>query len=115
MHNISHPGIDRPRTLVSTQFYWKDIGSMAKHVRRTFSSRQELGRDAIILKELKPIQVYGVLQRWHEDLFAPLPTTSEGNTEVGNSIITRYGTPQEVVTDNGSEFKGEFAAMHDKV
>jgi hypothetical protein len=30
------------------------------------------------------------------------------------AIICRYGTPQEVVTDNGAEFKGGFATLLQK-
>lgn len=80
-----------------------------------------------------------MLQRWHLDLIGPYTTSTSGNKygivaidsvskwpEAGaipsktadnvkkwvwDNIITRYGTPQEIVTDNGSEFKGEFAAL----
>jgi hypothetical protein len=75
IHNISHAGIDRLRTLVSTQFYWPDIGGMAKNVRETCPDCQRLSNDAIIPKELKPIPVSGVLQRWHIDLIGPFPTS----------------------------------------
>ena len=129
IHTIGHPGIDRLRKLVNQQFYWPSIGDMATSVRENCGNCQRVHLDAVVPRSLKPIPVYGVLQRWHIDLIGPFPTTARGNkygivaidsvskwTEAGalpnktadnvkrwfwENIVCRYGTPQEIVTDNG--------------
>ncbi len=132
IHTIGHPGIDRLRSLVNQQFYWPGISDMATSVRRNCGNCQRVNLDAVVPQSLKPIPVYGVLQRWHIDLIGPFPTTARGNkygivgidsvskwTEAGalpnktadnvkrwfwENIVCRYGTPQEIETDNGDEF-----------
>ena len=139
-HAIGHPGIDRLRKLVNQQYYWPGIGDMAtSSVRENCANCQKVSLDAVVPQTLKPIPVYGVLQRWHLDLIGPFPTTTHGKkygivaidgvskwTEAGalphktadnvkrwfwRNKVCRYGTPQEIVTDNGGEFKGEFGAL----
>ena len=139
MHQIGHPGVDRLRTMVNQQYYWPGIGALAKAVKDNCADCQRASKETVIPQGVKPIPVYGVLQRWHVDLIGPFPTTVNGNKygivaidsvskwpEAGalpnktadwvkhwfwETIICRYGTPQEVITDNGSEFKGEFGLM----
>ena len=127
-HAIGHPGIDRLRKLVNKQFYWPGIGDMATSVRENCTSCQTISLDAVVPQSLKLITVHGVLQRWHIDLIGPFPTTICGNiygivaidsvskwTEASalpnktadnvkrwfwENVVCRYGTPQEIVTDN---------------
>jgi hypothetical protein len=65
--------------VVNKQCYWQDIGTLAKFVRENRAGCQGLGKTMIISKALKPIPVFGMLHRWHVDLFGPLPRTLAGN------------------------------------
>ena len=145
MHQMGHPGVDKLRAMVNQQYYWPGIGALAKPVKDNCADCQRASKETGIPQGVKPIPVYGVLQRWHVHLMGPFPTTVNGNKygivaidsvskwpEAGalpNSrlsqtlvlgvlgsqrlanITCQYGTPQEVITDNGSEFKGEFGLM----
>ncbi len=139
MHQIGHPGVDRLRTMVNEQYYWSGIGAMAKAVKDNCTDCQRASPETVIPQAVKPMSIYGVLQRWHVDLIGPFPTTVNGNKygivavdsagkwpEAGalpnktadyvkhwfwENTICRYGTPQEVITDNGAEFKGKFGLM----
>ena len=125
--------------MVNQQYYWPEIEALAKAVKDICADCQRASKETVIPQGVKPIPVYGVLQCWHVDLIGPFPTTVNGNKysivainsvskwpEAGalpnktadwvkhwfwETIICRYGTPQEVITDNGSEFKGEFGLM----
>ena len=79
MHQIGHPGVDRLRTMVNQQYYWPGIGAMAKAVKDNCAHCQWANRKTVIPQAVKPIPVYGVLQRWHVDLIGPFPTTVNGN------------------------------------
>lgn len=108
-------------------------------MRENCAGCQKVCLDTVVPQGVKPIPVYGVLHRWHLDLIGPFPTSLHGNKygivaidsvskypEAGalpnktadcvkhwffENIVCKYGTPQEVVTDNGSEFKGEFVLL----
>lgn len=62
IHKAAHSGVDTLRKLVNKQFYWQDIGIMAKSVRVNCAGCQGLIRAVIIPKAL-PIPVFGVLHR----------------------------------------------------
>ena len=90
---------------------------------------------------LQPLPIEGMFYRWGCDLAGPFVTSRSGNvyamicveyftkqielialpTKTAEctaaaflSIICRYGAPAEVVTDQGSEFKGAFSALLDQ-
>ena len=85
-------------------------------------------------KELQQLPLRGVMFRWGIDFAGPLPTTNRGNRYILvciehctkwvelialprktasnvaraflENVLSRYGVPGEVLTDQGSEFKG---------
>ncbi|XRB24862.1 integrase catalytic domain-containing protein [Pseudoscourfieldia marina] len=87
-------------------------------------------------QKLQPLPIRGLFYRWQVDLAGPFQTTSRGNKYIMVMIeafskalivvplpnkeasttsqvfllhvLSQYGACAEVVTDNGSEFKGEF-------
>ena len=89
--------------------------------------------------ELQPLPIRGMFYRWGCDLCGPFPTSESGNTfcmvmvehfskhiEVAAiptktsentakallaHVITRFGACAEVLTDNGTEFRGEFQQL----
>mmetsp|Transcript_7246 Transcript_7246/g.21373 ORF Transcript_7246/g.21373 Transcript_7246/m.21373 type:complete len:218 (-) Transcript_7246:640-1293(-) len=141
-HQIGHAAPDRLRKLISRQYYWNNIGGDCVNVCTNCVGCQLISKEEIIPKAMRPIPVHGVLHRWHLDLIGPMKTTAAGNiygvvaidstskwVEAGGlpnktashlkewfweNIACRYGTPEEVVTDNGTKFKGYFAALLQK-
>lgn len=75
---------------------------MAKEVRQTCPSCQQLGRDAVIPKELRPSP--GVLQRSHIGLFGPMTTSTNGkNGIVGIDSVSSWpgaGRVSNKIADN---------------
>ena len=92
--------------------------------------------------ELQPLRLSGVMFRWGVDFAGPLPLTSRGNRYILvciehctkwveliplpskasvyvaraflENVISRYGVPGEVITDQGTEFQGEFHTLLSK-
>ena len=90
-------------------------------------------------KELQPLNLQGLTFRWGIDFAGPLPTSKRGNKYVlvciehmtkwvelialqdktsANAaraflehILSRYGVPGEVLTDQGTEFQGAFQTL----
>ena len=90
-------------------------------------------------KELQPLHLQGVMFRWGIDFAGPLPTTKRGNRYVLvciehmtkwvelialpskassyvartflEQILSRFGVPGVVLTDQGPEFQGEFQTL----
>lgn len=88
--------------------------------------------------ELHPIPVRGILHRLHVDLKGPLPVTTSGMKYIAVAVdslskwveaeplpdksavataqfmlrvLARHSCPHEVVTDNGTEFMGDFSRL----
>ena len=87
---------------------------------------------------LTPLPIEGLFYRWGVDLCGPFPTSSRGNRYVAvmiehfsktvvleplvskeakhtcyafeHGVLSRYGACAELVTDQGTEFQGEFQA-----
>jgi predicted aspartyl protease len=142
IHYLGHPKQNRLRRLILQNHYWPGTDQTAKQVCDNCPTCQSASQGGIIPREIRPIPVYGALERWHLDLIGPFPTSSSGNKYIvvavdsvtkwpeaaaithktadqikvwfWEAIICRYGTPQEVITDNGAEFKGGFAALLQK-
>ena len=90
-------------------------------------------------KELQPLPIRGLGYRWGVELAGPLQRTSVGNAWVFvciehftkwvellplpslsskdaartllDGVLSRYGAPGEVLTDQGREFQGEFQTL----
>ncbi|PNH01098.1 Retrovirus-related Pol polyprotein from transposon [Tetrabaena socialis] len=132
MHEeTGHLGVRRTLALLLTSFWWagiaQDVSSVVRHcsacdhVNASFNAHTP---------ELNPLPVSGLFYRWGVDLCGPFNKTPRGNTYVMvmieqspnkhaeqtaftflHHVLGRYGSCAEVCTDQGSEWKGEFAAF----
>ena len=137
---IGHLGRDRTYHLLARYYYWpgmhRDVCAALKQcrvcdrARATFSSKHD---------RLKPMPIFGQFYRFSIDSAGPLRPTKTGYEYVviivehfskwielipvislnavstaaalQERVLARYGAPVEVVSDNGSEYRGEFAAL----
>ncbi|PNH10576.1 Retrovirus-related Pol polyprotein from transposon [Tetrabaena socialis] len=135
-----HFGARRTLALLLTSYWWsgisQDVTSVVRHcgacdrVNASFTAQTA---------ELNPLPLAGLFYRWGVDLCGPFNRTARGNTYVMvliehfskyvllvpipdkhadqtafvflHHVLGRYGACAEVCTDQGSEFKGEFAAL----
>lgn len=136
-----HWGVRRTAALVQSKYWWHgvqaDTASVVlackecSRVKATFGLAQT--------PTLQPLQIGGMFYRWGVDLCGPFPETSRGNVYImvmvehftkqieavpipskeprhtayafAHTVLARYGACAEVVHDNGSEWKDEFAAL----
>jgi len=136
-----HWGVRRTAALVQTKYWWHGVQAdtaavvMAckecSRVKATFGLAQP--------PELQSLEIGGMFYRWGVDLCGPFPQTSKGNVYImvmvehftkqieavpipskepkhtayafAHSVLARYGACAEVVHDNGSEWKDEFATL----
>ena len=140
MHEQSgHWGVKRTVALLLHSYWWRginsDVAETVRHcaacsrVRATFNSRPGV---------LNPLPIGGLFYRWGLDLCGPFNKTAQGSRYVmvcvehfskfvvliplpskhavetafafRQHILGRYGACAEVCTDQGSEWKGEFAS-----
>ena len=140
-HNLTgHFGIERTTQLLATSHWWhgmrRDVAALVstcphcQRIRATFNPPSPI---------LHPLPICGLFYRWGVDLTGPLPKSSSGNTYVMICIehysktliaiaipdkkptttrdvflihvISRFGTCAEVTTDDGGEFKKNFATF----
>eukprot|EP00873_Tetraselmis_striata_P035939 jgi/Tetstr1/456203/TSEL_042971.t1 len=135
--NIGHLGRDHTYQVLARHFVWpgmhKYVGAMVKQcracdrVKASFNQKHD---------RLKPMPLFGLFYRLSVDSAGPLTTSSEGHKYVivivehfsrwielvhvrdleasttakafHKRVLTRYGAPVEVVTDNGTEYQGAF-------
>ena len=140
---MGHFGIRRTVSLLVPEYWWAglyedvvDVVSKCEvcaRVRASFSARTPV---------LHPLPIRGMFYRWSCDLAGPLPTTSRKNKYImvmiegfskwievcalpqksarftcaafKECVLSRYGAPAEVLTDQGTEFRGEFQALLDE-
>ena len=141
MHEqAGHFGVRRTCALLLHSHWWRgitdDVRSAVKHceacdrVKASYSSRQS---------ELHPLPIGGLFYRWGVDLCGPFNQTQHGNRYVmvcvehfskfvllvpipskhahvtalafKQHVLGVYGSCAEVCTDQGSEWKGEFATV----
>ena len=139
-HSLSHSGIMRTAALVSERFYWGGIVQdcrdyihnchECKLQNAHFSQPQELHSIPVTdqsftcvgIDLVGPLQVSAsnnryiivaidYLTKWPEVLAVPDKTAQRVADFFLEYIIARHGCPKTVISDNGSEFKGEFAAL----
>jgi hypothetical protein len=93
--------------------------------------------------ELHPLPIEGMFYRWGIDLCGPFEKTARGNVYLMvciehfskwceiipikdknpstcrdafvSAVLTRFGSPAEVLTDQGGEFEAEFAQMFNEM
>ena len=135
-----HFGIRRTLHLMLTDYWWqgiwKDVTNAVNNckvcdrVKASFNASHS---------ELHPLPIMGLFYRWGVDLCGPFPETKRGHKYVmvmvehysktlvieplvskeakhtayafEHGVLGRFGACAEVVTDQGSEFMGEFQAV----
>ena len=135
-----HFGVKRTKHLVLTGHWWRGVEADVKSVCSACQvcSRVNASLNATT-PELHPLPIQGFMYRWHVDLagpfersrrgsvyvmicveafskwveLVPLPNKSAAETAYAfnASVLSRFAAPAEVVTDGGSEWGGEFAAL----
>ena len=137
-HNdMGHFGVRRTYSMLAKDHTWYNmLEDVKSHVDSCQPCQSSQVAFCSIPAELHPIPVKGIWHRLHIDLVGPLPLTPAGNkylivcmdslskwpeaaalpnkTAVATArflrdLVSRHGCPSEIVTDNGSEFKGTFA------
>ena len=138
--DTGHFGMRRTQALLLNSYWWpqisNDVETVLKHceacsrVNATFGSRNP---------QLTPLPIGGLFYRWGVDLCGPFQPTQRGHRYVmiciehfskyvslvpltdkeasctsfafRQHVLGLYGACAEVVTDQGSEWKGEFASL----
>ena len=133
-----HFGLKRTTALLLPYYWWCDLSKSVKHIlsRCTLCDRinTAFNRSA---PELQPLPIQGVFYRWGVDLAGPFnPVSSTGNKYVMvmiehftkyidvtpipdklastttqvflEKVLCRFGNCAEVITDQGTEFCGDF-------
>jgi hypothetical protein len=135
--DVGHFGARRTAHLVMTAYWWSDIhreaGRRVKECEVCNRVKATFGRAD---DTLHPLPIEGLFFRWGVDLCGPFPTTARGNKYVmvciehfskflllvplpdkqaattaaafRQHVLGVFGACAEVVTDQGSEFKGAF-------
>ena len=137
---MGHFGVQRVLDRLQKNYWWRNMGDMVASVikachpcARVKAGFRESG------KELQPLPVHGLGYRWGVDFAGPLPRTSANNTMVMvciehftkwieliplpskssrdsargllEGVLSRYGAPGVILTDQGPEFEGDFQTL----
>lgn len=137
-----HFGVKRTISLLQNSFFWTGLyAQTAEVLKRCVACRKVEATFKHDSAELHPLPLEGLFYRVGVDLFGPLPDSqgykycmvmveyfskhielaplkSKTAKETAKAFlmhyIARFGACAEVVTDQGTEFKGEFQALLDK-
>ena len=136
---LGHLGIRRTLALLQLGYWWCGMRALVESVvRQCAACDLSNARGTMRSAQLFPLEIKGLFYRWGVDLAGPLTKTADGyqycmiaiehfskHIEVTPlldktadrvatafaDVLARFGAPAEVLTDNGSEFAGEFAAL----
>ena len=140
---MGHFGVQRVIDRLQKNYWWRGMGDdVVAVVKSCLSCARVKAGFKESGKELQPLPVRGLGYRWGVDFAGPLATTSAGNSWVmvciehftkwveliplpskssKNSargllegVLSRYGAPGEILTDQGREFMGEFQTLLNK-
>ena len=136
-----HYGAARTAHLVTSMYWWYGVAAQVRHHCSHCAvcdrSRAPLSVDN---PQLQPLPVMGLFYRWGVDLAGPIqPKSAQGNTFIMvaiehfskhieaipipskdsavvahaflTNVLARYGSPAEVLTDQGNEFQGAFQKL----
>ena len=138
--DMGHYGVQRVIDMLRKNCWWKGLGeTVVQVVRQCLPCARTKAGFRLEGKELQPLPLQGLMYRWGIDFAGPLPETEKGNKYVlvciehctkwielialpskssGNvartfvdNILSRFGAPAEVLTDQGTEFQGEFHSL----
>ena len=137
---LGHFGVKRTHSLLQTQYWWRGMHNdvqqlvsrcgVCDRVRASFNAPTP---------QLQPLPIMGLGYRWSLDFAGPLPLTIRHHRYVLvmiehfskwielvalpekasagvalvflDRVLSHFGAPAEVLTDQGSEFKGEFDGL----
>ena len=141
--DMGHFGIHRILDRMRRNYWWKGMDATATQVVKACMpcARTKAGF-RVSGKELQPLHLQGLMFSWGIDFAGPLIETKRGNKYVLvciehftkwveliplpskssahvaraflENIISRYGVPAVVLTDQGTEFQGEFQSLLSK-
>ena len=141
-HSYGHFGIDKTTNIVQNHYWWWGLKDQVKeHVKSCAPCKLGLAKFNEPIT-MQPIAVQGIYHKVGIDMIGPLQISSSGNRYIVTTIdymsknieatalpsksskiiadffhrdiICRHGTPVEVVSDQGGEFKGDFQELLDK-
>ena len=136
---LGHLGVRRTLALLQLGHWWYGMRAVVEAVLRECGACDlSNARGTMRPAQLQPLEVKGLFYRWGVDLAGPLPRADGGycycmiaiehfskHVEVVPlqdktaarvaaafaDVLARFGAPAEVLTDNGTEFSDEFAAL----
>jgi hypothetical protein len=132
-----HWGVKRTKHLLMTSYWWKGLErDVVETIKCCESCQRVRSNFNAIQPELQPLPIEGLFYRFACDLAGPFPKTTLGNKYIMviieyfskhielvplpakeakytaqallSHVISRFGACAELVTDQGSEFKGAF-------
>ena len=137
---MGHFGVQRVLDHLQRNYWWRGMGDTVVRIVKSCLScaRVKVGfRESG--KELHPLIIQGLGYRWGVDYAGPMAVTNAGNKWVLvciehftkwveliptpsksakdttraflHGVLTRFGAPGEILTDQGNEFKGEFQTL----
>ena len=138
--SMGHFGVQRVLDRLQKDYWWRNMGdAVVAAVKSCLPCARVKAGFRESGKELQPLPVRGLGYRWGVDFAGPLPKTSAGNSWVMvciehftkwieliplpsksskdsargllEGVLSRYGAPGEILTDQGREFIGEFQTL----
>lgn len=142
-HAQGHFGRDRTVSLLRSEYWWSGMAAqVAEFVRGCIVCDLARARPLPQPPELQPLPIKGPFYRWGVDLTGPLPKTTSGYEYIMicveywskhielvpltgkdsdstarvllERVLSQFGAPAEIVTDNGTEFEGAFQTLCEK-
>ena len=139
-HSYGHFGIDRTPQMVQEQAWWWGLKDQVKDNVKACEPCKIGHANFHEPMEMQPIPVTGIYHKVGIDMIGPIQTSKAGNKYIitaidymskwieaaavpdstttadflYRNITTRHGTPIEIVSDQGGEFKGAFQDLLDK-
>lgn len=144
--DMGHFGTNRILDRLKRNYWWKGMDEqVANVVRACMPCARTKAGFRVSGKELQPLTMQGLMFKWGMDFAGPLPISERGNKYVLvciehmtkwvelialpdktsanvaraflEHILSRYGVPGVVLTDQGTEFQGEFQTLlnHQKI
>ncbi len=132
-----HWGEKRTLSLLCNNHWWRGMSTQVReHVRNCPECDRSKATFNVRTPQLQPLPIGGMFYRWGVDLFGPVEVSKYGNRYVMVAIehygkhielvpipskkaihtrhaflqhvLSKFGACAEVITDGGTEFKGEF-------
>jgi hypothetical protein len=138
-----HFGVHKTHSLLEPTYFWSGMfAQVRKEVSSCTVCDRVKANFEVKDPALKPLPIMGMFYRWGVDLckmpfksvsgiryvvvmiehfskwieLLPIPEKTSHNTAAAlRGVLCRYGAPAEVLTDQGEEFRGEFAELLTKL